>query len=310
MIYDKKDPREHMIDETGAKLWEVSDRVEERYNWQGCFLDLCNQDPSEYVKNPIIEAIKSGATPTPVPPSGDTVVKMTSDYADSEKTSVAISIDGTIKSAFVVVMDYNDTERISTTITPETVSPVLLDVGEPIKIVNSMLLGYSEDTATSDTLKISDVIYKISKPGVAPEVPVFKFININNVVAKAMTDDELIAKIMTEGGSDTAVTATDAAAEFTLAPVYIEGLDNDLTDEEVEAAMEANYEMFFVASNKAIAAAYEGGREDAGWILNEREVIYEGATYFITSRDDIDQRNLVDASKSGSNKTYFNNFTF
>lgn len=309
MIYDKKDPREHMVDETGAKLWEVSDRVEERYNWQGCFYDLCNQDPVEYVKNPIIEAIKSGATPTPVP-SGDTTVKMTSDYADSEKTSVAISIDGTVKSAFAVVMEYNDTERISTTITPDTVSPVLLDVGENIEIVNAMLLGYTEETATSDTLKIGNVIYKISKPGVSPEVPMFKFININNIIAKAMTDDELITKIMTEGRTDTAATATNAVADFVLAPVYIEGLDNTLSDEEVEAAKQANYEMFFVASDKAIAAAFEGGREDAGWDLNEKEIIYEGVTYHVTVRDDIDQRNLVDAAKSGSDKTYFNSFTF
>lgn len=48
------DPREGRFGEDG-QLWEMDNRVETRYYWNGQFLDLCNMTPEEYSKcNPCL----------------------------------------------------------------------------------------------------------------------------------------------------------------------------------------------------------------------------------------------------------------
>ena len=54
----RKDPRENLIDLDKHAVWEQDNRVEARYVWNAEVLDLCDMTPEEYMKNPIIEAIK------------------------------------------------------------------------------------------------------------------------------------------------------------------------------------------------------------------------------------------------------------
>ena len=53
------DPRENTIDLDKHAIWESDNRVEKRYKWNSLVTDLCDMSVEEYMKNPIVEAIKS-----------------------------------------------------------------------------------------------------------------------------------------------------------------------------------------------------------------------------------------------------------
>ena len=56
------DPRENTIDLDKHAIWESDNRIEKRYIWNGLITDLCDLPIEEYMKNPIIEAIKSSGS--------------------------------------------------------------------------------------------------------------------------------------------------------------------------------------------------------------------------------------------------------
>lgn len=54
------DPREQAIDIDNHVIWESDNRIEKRYQWGAMITDLCDMSPEEYMKNPLIEAVKAG----------------------------------------------------------------------------------------------------------------------------------------------------------------------------------------------------------------------------------------------------------
>lgn len=56
------DPREQAIDIDNHVIWENDNRIEERYQWGAMITDLCDLSPEEYMKNPLIEAVKEGGS--------------------------------------------------------------------------------------------------------------------------------------------------------------------------------------------------------------------------------------------------------
>ena len=54
-----KDPRENTIDLEVPAIWEADNRVEERWKWNAMIIDYCDMSPEEYMKNPVVESIKS-----------------------------------------------------------------------------------------------------------------------------------------------------------------------------------------------------------------------------------------------------------
>jgi len=56
------DPRENSIDLDKHAIWESDNRVEKRYKWNSLVTDLCDMSVEEYMKNPIVDAIKSAGS--------------------------------------------------------------------------------------------------------------------------------------------------------------------------------------------------------------------------------------------------------
>lgn len=56
------DPREQAIDIDNHVIWENDNRIEERWQWGAKIDDLCDMSPEEYMKNPLIEAVKAGGS--------------------------------------------------------------------------------------------------------------------------------------------------------------------------------------------------------------------------------------------------------
>lgn len=46
------DPRENCFDLDNHAIWEMDNRKEERYVWNGAVIDLCDMPIDEYMKNP------------------------------------------------------------------------------------------------------------------------------------------------------------------------------------------------------------------------------------------------------------------
>lgn len=59
-----KDPREDTIDLDKHAIWEADNRVEQRWQWNAMVIDYCDMTPEEYMKNPIVEAVKSSSQDT------------------------------------------------------------------------------------------------------------------------------------------------------------------------------------------------------------------------------------------------------
>lgn len=59
-----KDPREDTIDLDKHAIWEADNRVEQRWQWNAMVIDYCDMTPEEYMKNPIVEAVKSSSQET------------------------------------------------------------------------------------------------------------------------------------------------------------------------------------------------------------------------------------------------------
>lgn len=47
-----KDPRENCFDLDEHAIWEMDNRKEARYVWNGAVIDLCDMPIDEYMKNP------------------------------------------------------------------------------------------------------------------------------------------------------------------------------------------------------------------------------------------------------------------
>jgi hypothetical protein len=54
------DPRENSICIESGVTWESDNRTEDMYHWGAMVLDICNMDPEEYMKNPIVDAMEGG----------------------------------------------------------------------------------------------------------------------------------------------------------------------------------------------------------------------------------------------------------
>lgn len=55
------DPREQAIDIDNHVIWEADNRIEERWQYNAAIDDYCGMSPEEFMKTPIIEAIKNGS---------------------------------------------------------------------------------------------------------------------------------------------------------------------------------------------------------------------------------------------------------
>lgn len=78
------DPRENSIDIDKHAIWENDNREEARYQWNAMIVDYCDMTPEEYMKNPVVEAIKSS-----IKDASDAV----NDKMDSSTTEIVDSIN-------------------------------------------------------------------------------------------------------------------------------------------------------------------------------------------------------------------------
>ena len=104
------DPRENAIDIDNHVIWEADNRIEARYPWCAYIVDLCDMEPEEYMKNPIVDAIENGGggktttpEPTPPTPSGDQV---TFYYTSVNRKIDSSSLDLSDFTEMTVIKDY------------------------------------------------------------------------------------------------------------------------------------------------------------------------------------------------------------
>lgn len=86
------DPRENSIDIDKHAIWESDNREEARYQWNAMITDYCDMTPEEYMKNPVVEALK-------------TAIKDASDSVNDNIDSSTSEIVNTMNSASTEIVD-------------------------------------------------------------------------------------------------------------------------------------------------------------------------------------------------------------
>ena len=85
------DPRENSVDLNKHALWENDNRVENRYLWNGSVLDLCDLSPEEYMKNPVVEAIKESSSKSEE--TNEKLINAINDNSEKIITKISSSTD-------------------------------------------------------------------------------------------------------------------------------------------------------------------------------------------------------------------------
>ena len=99
------DPREQAIDIDNHVIWEADNRIEERYQWGAMITDYCDLTPEEYMKNPIIEAIKEGQSGQ----SGQTPSGSLEDTIREVGDNIVTAVEGICDCTSEIVNDSTDT---------------------------------------------------------------------------------------------------------------------------------------------------------------------------------------------------------
>lgn len=161
------DPREGRIGPNG-ELWEMDNRVEKRYYWNGAYLDLCNMDPKEatnrVVNVRVVDGDISVKTTNKITLSLDTVSgNIYQLKAVSEKP---------VESDIVIICDYTTTDSDGKTITGKTTIRMekgategtveITGVGTVKTITVDTKVGSSEENATEKSYSDDKYKYTVS----------------------------------------------------------------------------------------------------------------------------------------------------
>lgn len=161
------DPREGRIGPNG-ELWEMDNRVEKRYYWNGAYLDLCNMDPKDATNRVVNVRVVDG----------DISVKATNKITLSSETVSgniyqlkAIS-EKPVDSDIVIVCDYTATDSDGKTITGKATIKMakgttegtteITGVGTVKTITVDTKVGSSEDSATGKSYSDDKYKYTVS----------------------------------------------------------------------------------------------------------------------------------------------------
>ena len=221
------DPREDSISLDTPAIWEADNRVEKRYKWGALITDLCDMTPEEYMKNPVIEAIKNGSEG-----GGDA-------SCDCMKEIIADATDKIIEN------NNENTDRIVETITSaSTETNVTIDVSkdEIVEAINSAVTVIQNTIHSSSTLEV-----------------LFYYCQVNHA-----TDPYSLTKNNFQPGI--VVIGSDTYIDYILGDPTPENwqkyLDGEITEEELRQLSSNDYYIAIPLANEGKLTLLENGTAD------------------------------------------------
>lgn len=160
------DPRENRVGPNG-ELWEMDNRVEKRYYWNGQYMDLCGMEPEEAMKRVFNVKIVDGDFDKS---TNKVTVSMGTDA--SGKNTIKVSSTSTVTSDITVVADYTVVDADGKTVTGKATiiipkgsseGSAVIDGVDSIKSIRiDTKIGSSESTATGKTFSDDNYNYTVS----------------------------------------------------------------------------------------------------------------------------------------------------
>lgn len=160
------DPRENRVGPNG-ELWEMDNRVEKRYYWNGQYMDLCGMEPEEAMKRVFNVKIVDGDFDKS---TNKVTVSMGTDA--SGKNTIKVSSTSTVTSDIAVVADYTIVDADGKTVSGKAVITIpkgssegsaVIDGVDSIKSIRiDTKIGSSESTATGKTFSDDNYNYTVS----------------------------------------------------------------------------------------------------------------------------------------------------
>ena len=148
------DPRENSIDIDKHAIWESDNREEARYQWNAMITDYCDMTPEEYMKNPVVEAIKSSikdasdavndkmdSSTSEIVDSINSASTRTNDNIDESTDDIISAITNIQSSTSLEIVFYYASENSQidyTTLTPDDFASSIVVIGSD-KYINFLL---------------------------------------------------------------------------------------------------------------------------------------------------------------------------
>lgn len=160
------DPRENRVGPNG-ELWEMDNRVEKRYYWNGQYMDLCGMEPEEAMKRVFnVKVVGEDFDKS----TNKVTVSMGTNA--SGKNTIKVSSTSTVTSDITVVADYTIVDGDGKTVTGKVAITIpkgssegsaVIDGVDSIKSVKiDTKIGSSESTATGKTFSDNNYNYTVS----------------------------------------------------------------------------------------------------------------------------------------------------
>ena len=271
------DIRENSIGPNG-EIWESDNRVEERYYYNGMFIDLCGLSPEDYAKTIFVT---NGSSNNDTPN-----VKTKQVTLNIVNGDVVVTFAGAATSDMYVGITYNGGKEHTLKIEKDTMGGSGLSFGieETVESINEFGIGLSESDALNDKKTFEDDEFKYQINYNAPIVyPVAYQLVLMKGEIDNLSNEELVShiekieKLPMNGEKESEVFVADVK------PIPVEGLGN-MNAEELTEVLLANAQELLIVTDKEIKDIVAASTNDSvidGWFKKENDLIINEIPYHI-----------------------------
>lgn len=271
------DIRENSIGPNG-EIWESDNRVEERYYYNGMFIDLCGLSPEDYAKTIFVT---NGSSNNDTP--NLKIKQVTLNIVNGD---VVVTFAGAATSDMYVGITYNGGKEHTLKIEKDTMGGSGLSFGieETVESINEFGIGLTETDALNYKKTFEDDEFKYQINYNAPIVyPVAYQLVLMKGDIDNLSNEELISRIQKleklpmKGEKESEVFIADVK------PIPVEGLGN-MTVEELSEVLLANAQELIIITDKEIKDIVAASTNDSvidGWFKKESDLIINKIPYHI-----------------------------
>lgn len=279
------DPREGRIGPNG-ELWEMDNRVEKRYYWNGAYLDLCNLDPEVATKRVVnVKVVDDDFTKSTNKINISVITDSDGKYVIKATASKAVASDITVVADYIVV------DEGGSTVSGKNVIMILVGQKEGSAVMDNVVsmksmkaevtVGTSESGATGKTYTDDTYNYTVSdfSKTEATTIPLYWGIYPYRSNMDDLTINDLENKADKESYKD-------------FPTVFkIPGIDKDLNS--AEEVKDASYRLIYAIPERyseKMKIVDDVVNADAGdsFAKNNRTLIVEGKTFALLVREEIE----------------------
>lgn len=269
-----------------GEIWEMDNRVEKRYYWNGAYTDLCDMEPEEAMKRVVnVKVVDDGFTKSTNKINISVSTDSGGKYVLKAASSKAVASDVTVVADYTVVDDNGNTISGKVVIKIPTgqkeASAVIENVASMKSMKANVTVGSSESGATGKTYTDDTYNYTVSdfSKTEATTIPLYWGI----YPYRSNMDDLVINKLENKADKES---YKDFPTVFRLP-----GIDKDLNS--AEEVKDASYRLIYAIPeeySEKMKIVDDVVNADAGdsFVKDNRALTVDGKTFALLVREEID----------------------